>query len=402
MQKLPYQQNISLSTEKRQYFYLRQQFLPHLRIVEPEHFLLKQKPHIYLEKIKHFSNNYPYFLKFDLRKYYPSISHQPLLSRLEENYKLLLLKRVAIQKDAPLTITKRTNGELPLVSRRFKKLLTKDLPRFLESSIFPGQGLPIGNPLSYLLSGLFLLDLDLNFKNPYLRYVDDYLLFFDKPNEPEKILSQIILPALKERGLEINPQKVKSGKVHRDCIDFLGFNYKAGYFTIQEEKQESFRKKIREITDLRRKESPEKIIKKLNNKILGFGHYYKPSSCKGEFESLDAFIRMKLRRSMGKIRANDNKIGNLILHNKTLESMGLKSLKDIKSNLEDKKTHKVKKETKKRIKSGQETKFSKWLNLENRGHYYEQRLILEELKKVTNLMSKLEKRIVKMEKKLDR
>jgi len=69
---------------------------------------------------------------------------------------------------------------------------------------------------------------------------------------------------------------------------------------------------------------------KLNNKILGFGHYYKICSYKKDFNKLDSFIRMRLKRYLYKNKDSKNKQGNLILTNNTLKSMGLKSLLEIK------------------------------------------------------------------------
>jgi len=60
--------------------------------------------------------------------------------------------------------------------RRFKKYLKNEIPEFLRQSPY-AKGLPIGSPLSYAFAGIFLLDLDLELKNPLLRQSDDYLIF---------------------------------------------------------------------------------------------------------------------------------------------------------------------------------------------------------------------------------
>ena len=47
------------------------------------------------------------------------------------------------------------------------------------------------------------------------------------------------------------------------------------------------------MTHLTQKKTTPAIIKQLNDKILGFGHYYKTASCKKDFAELDGFIRLR-------------------------------------------------------------------------------------------------------------
>lgn len=202
-----------------------------------------------LESIREKSKKYPYFLRFDIKLYYPSINHQILLKKLPEIYQKI-------------------SGNKP--SKRFKKIFN-ELPKFLAKSPY-NKGLSIGSPLSYALAGIFLLDLDLEIKNPFTRQVDDYLVFSKNKKDPDLLLKNIIMPKLSELGLELNEKKLKSGKIHKDKVNFIGFDFYGGYFTIAEEKIEEFKKKIIKITHLTKNKPTKAIIKQLNNKILGFGH----------------------------------------------------------------------------------------------------------------------------------
>jgi len=85
----------------------------------------------------------------------------------------------------------------------------------------------------------------------------------------------------------------------------MGFRYYAGIFTLSDKKIEEFKNKIIKITHLTSKKSDRAVIKLLNNKILGFGHYYKFSHCKQDFEKLDAFIRQRLRRYISVIKIQE-------------------------------------------------------------------------------------------------
>jgi len=129
--------------------------------------------------------------------------------------------------------------------------------------------------------------------------------------------------------VEINEKKLSSGKFHQDKVGFIGFEFYAGYFQIAENKKQEFKKRIIRITHLTKKGPEQAIIKQLNNKILGFGHYYKFASVKQDFDGLDSFIRQRLRRYLLKNRGQKERIGNLYLTNSGLKSLGLKSLADI-------------------------------------------------------------------------
>ena len=231
--------------------FLKRKFYPQLRKRVPQHYLLTQDIRTYLKFIKQTSKKYPYFLRFDIDKYFPSINHSLLLSELKSIYSQLTGK--------------------PL-SRRFSRFLKYNLPDFLKLSPYPNQGLAIGSPLSYILAGVYLLRLDLTFNLPFIRYSDDYLIFSKTQSHLQKTLANSIIPILTELHLSLNLKKTNSGRFHRDKVNFLGFDYTAGYIRISEDKIEGFKHRIKKITYLTRKKSIPAIIKLLNNQILGFGH----------------------------------------------------------------------------------------------------------------------------------
>ncbi len=365
--------------EKENASFLMRKFRPTIKKKFHHHYLVQPIHFKALKFIKENSKNYPYFLRFDIRLFYPSINHQVLLKKLPETYQKL---------------TKKT------VSRRFKKKLKKDIPEFLSQSPYQ-KGLSVGSPLSYALSGIFLLDLDNDIPIPFLRQTDDYLIFCKYKKESEKILREVISPKLRELDLEINEKKTVSGKFHSEKVDFIGFQFYSGYFSIKEKKKEKFKKKIVKITYLTKKKPEKAVIKQLNNQILGFGHYYKFSNCKQVFEKLDGFCRMRLRRWLLNQKKLLSKESNLILTNEVIKNMGLKSLNEIKQRFDAKNKRKNKKPSKKRVETGQHKSGINKDFLEKRAHYYEQKLMLEELKKLTGLVGKLEKRIAKIERKLD-
>ena len=357
-------------------FLLKKVKIP-LKETHPYHYLIFARQDKRLAYIQKMSKKYKYFLRLDIEKYYPSINHKILLEILEKE------------------IFKNN------LSRRLKQIIKKELPLFLKQSPINNLGLPLGNYLVWVLAGFYLLSLDSKIKRPFLRIQDDYLIFCKNKKEPEKILKEIIEPELERLELKININKLNSGKFHQNLIEFMGFRYYAGIFTISEKKIEEFKNKIIKITHLTRKKSYKTIIKLLNNKILGFGHYYKFAFCRQNFEKLDAFVRQRLRRYLIKNKDQKQKIGNLILTNEAIRKMGLKSLIEIKEKYTRKKGDIFQKKIKNRHKTCNLKNNFQRQNLEGKGHYYEQKMILEELRKLTDLIKKLERRIVKIEKKLD-
>jgi len=369
-------ENIFLQKDKEYMLakFLLRKIKPRLKEKLPEHYMIQSVPYKNIDFIKEKPKSYPYFLRFDIRLYYPSINHLLLIKEIETMF-----------------------GKEP--TRRMKKHLKDILPEYLSSSPY-GKGLSIGSTLSYVLSGAFLLNLDLKIPRPFLRFVDDYLIFCKNKKETETILENVVTPELKRLNLEINEKKLKSGKFHKDKVDFIGFDYYASYFTIKENKKEDFKNNIIKITHLTKKKPAKAIIKQLNNQILGFGHYYKHTSCKKDFEELDSFIRMRLRRYLSRNKDSKNTQENLLLTNNTIKSIGLKSLVEIKEKYDSKKNPISQKTTKKTTQSGKTINIPNMINMENKAHIYEQKLILKELNQLTSLVKAINRRMIYLEHKV--
>jgi len=373
--QLPYQKiNNNKNTNKIARFLLKKvkQFLKERG---PYHYLIFGRVDKRLKYIQKLSKKYKYFLRLDIEKYYPSISHQILIISLER-----ILK-----------------------SRRGKAMLKTNIIPFLNKTGFQNRGLALGNYLSYVLAGIYLLPLDIKLIKlniPFLRIQDDYLIFCKNKKEPLKILKEIIEPTLNELKLNLNINKLNSGKFHQNPVEFMGFRYYAGIFTISEEKIEDFKKKIIKITHLTKNKTTKAIIKQINNKILGFGHYYKFASSKQDFEELDAFIRMRVRRYLNRNKDSKNKQGNLLLTNEVLKNMGLKSLIDIYTKYASRKRLILKKSTKKKAKNG--NKLSPVIQLKSFKQVDSTLLlaVFKELKGITKNMKQIRNKVNTMEKNL--
>lgn len=359
--------------------FLKLKFISQLRKKQPYHYLITQNHSLYLKFIQEKSKTHPYYLRFDIYKYFPCLDHQILLKQIQDNYCQLANK--------------------PL-SRRFKLLLKNELPEFLQNSPFPNKGLPLGSGLSQYLAGIYMLNLDLFLPFPFLRFCDDYLIFFKKREQIEKTLKNLIQPEIAALNLSLNLDKLYSGKLHQDKTTFLGFEFSAGYIRISQEKIDNFRKKIVKITHLTRHKPYSVIIKQLNNQILGFGHYYKFASCHNLFQDLDAFIRNRLRRYIQRNKNSKNKQLNLVLTNSILKSLGLKSLENIYQKHERKSKHNFVKTNKITNQISHKTISAQSPLLEQSSLQFQQKAVFNQLNQLTGLIKKMDRKLNKINKEL--
>jgi RNA-directed DNA polymerase len=263
----------------------------------------------YIYTLQKQSKTYSFFLRFDIKKFYPTIPHKNLREEISDIYLSHRMKKT--------------------LSRGMRIFLEQTLPAFLDKSPFVHEGIPLGNPLSHILAEIYFYRLEcfLSEKNiPYLRFCDDFLLFFKEREQINNTLSQHITPLLQSLGLHISPEKTSSGRFGRDPVTFLGYRFFSGYFSIEEDRIRSFKHKITRLTILPRKINERALIKRINAVIKGFGHYYKFADCQKTFEALDAFTRKRLRRKLCSQRSTHDTTPNLIYTNTALEERGLASL----------------------------------------------------------------------------
>lgn len=339
----------------------------------------------YLASITAFSQKYEYFIKLDIQTFYPSIDHRVLVKEIEANYKVLACKKHP--------------------SRHMKKIIQNDLPNWLTFSPLGKIGLPAGSRLSFILSEIYLYRLDSILKKqslPFIRFCDDLVVFVPKNySSCQKVMEDVILPELTRLNLQPCPRKTYSGKLNRESLDFIGFVYKGGCFSISPNKIERFRKKIIRLTILSRKISREALIKIVNRLVNGFGHFYKFADCKKQFADLDGFIRKRIRRKLVRMRSN-NSAANLIFTNRDLSKLGLKSLLEIKDNFDSKKGKKSAKRSKKDPETARRTASQSREELTGNGLFSAIEVHRLELQKLGKDVAELKKDVKSLRKILER
>ena len=195
--------------------------------------------HRAVARYERFRDRARYVLRCDIFRYFPAIDHDIL--------KRDLRRRIACERTLDLAdrIIDGSNTQEPV------ELLFPgdDLLTPLERR----RGLPIGNLTSQFFSNVYLDGLDHYCKEVlrargYLRYVDDFALFHDDPDQLDEWRQQIST-FLEGRRLQLHPQKTA---ILPTCepATFLGFVLlPGGQRRLPEENVRRFRNRLRGLRD---------------------------------------------------------------------------------------------------------------------------------------------------------
>ena len=167
--------------------------------------------HAALRRAHQFTKVWPYALKCDIARYFPSINHEILVSQIERvvgDKAVLNLIRTILASHRDATEQEwETDGDLFSVRERIR-------------------GLPIGNLTSQFFANVYLNPLDHFVKHElrvrgYVRYVDDFLLF-GKDRAVLKEQGRIVHEKVAELRLSIHPDKYRLLPT-ANGVDFVGF-----------------------------------------------------------------------------------------------------------------------------------------------------------------------------------
>lgn len=167
--------------------------------------------HAAIHRCQDYLRQYKYYLKTDIRKYFPSIDHQ-------------ILKQVIRQK---IGCTK----TLQLIDL----IIDNSNPQEFVGNYFEGdtlftlserrKGLPMGNLTSQYFANIYLTDFDHFVKEelgvPYIRYVDDFVLFHDDKAVLHELNHRIIRFLSDTKRLLLHDNKTIIAPSERG-ITFLG------------------------------------------------------------------------------------------------------------------------------------------------------------------------------------
>ncbi len=230
----------------------------------------------YINKMKMKYDNF-YVLKCDISKYFYNIDHQVLLEKLSADIKdqdiLNLLSNIISSTDNE-NINELINK---LIQTEIKKLESKNITdiekKKIELSRLPrykkGTGLPIGNETSQILAVYYLNGLDHFIKENlrikcYIRYMDDFILFYHDKEYLKFCLKEI------EKYLETVKLKLNRKTQIYDMkkgFNFLGYKFflknKKLIVLINNQTKKRVKRKLRR---LKKKNSPRYPLVKASYK----------------------------------------------------------------------------------------------------------------------------------------
>ena len=189
--------------------------------------------HAAVARYQHWSRRYAYALKLDVRRYFPSIDHDILKTKLERHIKdqdVLWLFGVIIDS-APFGDQPQPFGDDDLVDLMQRRC-----------------GLPIGNLTSQFFGNLYLDALDHHLKEKcrapaYLRYVDDLVLLADDKGRLWQLRDEI------EAFMELERLLLHPNKVHltrtTDGLDYLGYRVFPHRIRVRRDNGYRFRRRLR-------------------------------------------------------------------------------------------------------------------------------------------------------------
>jgi len=196
--------------------------------------------HMAVRRARHFARRYPFVLKCDIKKYFPSIDH-------------------GILKD-----TIRRKIKCPETLWLIDLIIDKSNPQEKVLDYYPGdnlftpaerpKGLPIGNQTSQFFSNVYLNPMDHFIKEVlkvkgYARYVDDFLLFGNSKKElwswKERVQQFLADFRLRYKPNGVTLYRVETG------FPFLGYRVLPHAILVNRDAVLRFRRKVRHMRRLR-------------------------------------------------------------------------------------------------------------------------------------------------------
>jgi RNA-directed DNA polymerase len=211
----------------------------------------------------------------DLEKFFDKVNHDILMSRVARKVKdkkiLLLIRRylqAGVMEDGLVEAT--------------------------------DEGVPQGGPLSPLLSNVMLDDFDKELEKRglrFARYADDCNIYVKSEKAGQRVMESLVKFLTTKLKLKVNQQK--SAVAHPWERKFLGFSFEkgeSGKIVVHESRIKRLKDKIRGLTKrMRGNNLPDSIRKLIMPITRGWANYFGIAEERGVFESLDGWIRRKIR-----------------------------------------------------------------------------------------------------------
>jgi RNA-directed DNA polymerase len=233
---------------------------------------------------RHVKLDYSWVVDADLRSYFDTIPHDPLLAKVGN--------RIA------------DGRVLELIRHFLKQDIMEDMRCWT-----PTAGSPQGAVISPLLANVYLHDFDVEMREAGLvtvRYADDAVVLCRSQEEAEAALARMGA-WVAANGLTLHPDKTHVGdcRVDGQGFEFLGYRFEAGERWVRRKSLNALRDKVRERTKRNVGRSIEDVIASLNPMLRGWFGYFQHAH-RYTFTSIDGFVRRRLRAIL---RRQENRRG---------------------------------------------------------------------------------------------
>jgi RNA-directed DNA polymerase len=215
---------------------------------------------------------YTWVVDADLKSYFDTIPHDPLIERVEE---------------------KVSDGA---VIAMLKGYLKQDVMDAMKQWT-PEGGTPQGAIVSPLLSNIYLDPLDHAMARreiEMVRYADDFVILCQRQAEAEKALESVGQWTI-SAGLQLHPVKTRIvDATQKGGFDFLGYHFERSMRWPRKKSLQKCKDTIRDKTKRNNGQSLQTIIEDVNCSVKGWFAYFKHSHWT-TFAPLDSWLRMRLR-----------------------------------------------------------------------------------------------------------
>jgi len=167
-----------------------------------------------------------------------------------------------------------------------------------------GRGTPQGGVISPLLANLYLDPLDHQMEKAgweMVRYADDFVILCRTEAEAKEALEAVRV-WVSEAGLTLHPEKTRVVDASvTEGFDFLGYHFERGRKWPREKSLKKLKDRVREQTPRLDGRSFSEIVHGVNRTLRGWYAYFQHSTT-GTFDTVDGYVRRRLRSLLEKRR----------------------------------------------------------------------------------------------------
>lgn len=221
--------------------------------------------------VKDIHGGYRYAVDIDLEKFFDTVDHDVLMSRVS--------RRV------------RDKGILRLIGRYLRAGVVVD-GRLNETS----KGVPQGGPLSPLLSNILLDDLDKELErrgHRFARYADDLTLLVKSRRAGERVMASISRFLARKLKVAVNTDKSRVVKAEECC--FLGFTFTRKRLTVSEKALTRFKSELRRLTGRSWGVSMQRRYGEIRTYLQGWMNYFGIALKYNDAVEIDHWLRRRIR-----------------------------------------------------------------------------------------------------------